>query len=200
MLLTLIRHGQSTFNLENRFTGIQDVELTDLGREEALQAGKKIKAYKFDVAFTSVLKRADESLQIILQEINQEVIPIFRNAALNERSYGALQGLNKAETAAKYGDAQVLIWRRSFDVRPPDGESLEDAFNRVIPYYKKEIEPLLLAGKNVLIVAHGNSLRALIMYLENISKEAILKVEVPTGIPRLYNFDSKMKLIEVHNL
>ena len=135
-----------------------------------------------------------------MKEISQEVIPIFRNAALNERSYGALQGLNKAETAAKYGDAQVLIWRRSFDVRPPDGESLEDTFNRVIPYYKKEIKPMLLEGKNVLIVAHGNSLRALIMYLENISKEAILKVEVPTGIPRLYNFDSKLKLIEVHNL
>ena len=197
MLLTLIRHGQSIYNQENRFTGDADVELTAWGRQEALQAGEKLKFYIFDVAFTSVLKRAEETLQIILKEINQEEILVFKNVALNERSYGTLQGLNKAETAIRYGDAQVQIWRRSFDVRPPDGESLEDTYNRVIPYYIKEIEPLLSVGKNVLVVAHGNSLRALMMYLENISKEAIVKVDIPTGIPRFYFIDRYMKLIDV---
>lgn len=200
MLLTLIRHGQSTYNLENRFTGDTDIPLTALGKEEALQAGKKIKEVIYDVAYTSILKRADETLQIILKEINQEQIPVIRNTALDERRYGDLQGLNKAETATKYGDAQVLIWRRSYDVRPPGGESLEDTYNRVIPYYYQEIKPSLLAGKNVLVVAHGNSLRALMMYLENISKEAIVKVNIPTGIPRQYTFDNKMKLTEVQYL
>ena len=200
MLLTLIRHGQSTYNLENRFTGDTDIPLTALGKEEALQAGKKIKDIIYDVAYTSILKRAEETLQIILKEINQEQIPVIKNTALDERRYGDLQGMNKAETATKYGDSQVLIWRRSYDVRPPGGESLEDTYKRVIPYYKLEIKPWLLAGKNVLVVAHGNSLRALMMYLENISKEAIVKVNIPTGIPRQYTFDNKLKLTEVNYL
>ena len=194
MLLTLIRHGQSTYNLENRFTGDADVPLTPLGKEEAVQAGKKIKGYHYDFAYTSMLARAEESLQIILKEIEQTTIPIKRNKALNERRYGELQGLNKAETAEKFGEAQVLIWRRSYDVRPPGGESLEDTYHRTIPFYKSEIEPELLAGKNILVVAHGNSLRALVMYLEKIGKEDILKLNIPTGIPRNYSFNNKLQV------
>ncbi len=194
MLLTLIRHGQSTYNLENRFTGDADVPLTPLGKEEAVQAGKKIKGYHYDFAYTSMLARAEESLQIILKEIEQTTIPIKRNKALNERRYGELQGLNKAETAEKFGEAQVLIWRRSYDVRPPGGESLKDTYNRTIPFYKSEIEPELLEGKNILVVAHGNSLRALVMYLEKIGKEDILKLNIPTGIPRNYSFNNKLQV------
>ena len=194
MLLTLIRHGQSIYNLENRFTGDADVPLTPLGKEEAVQAGKKIKGYHYDFAYTSMLARAEESLQIILKEIEQTTIPIKRNKALNERRYGELQGLNKAETAEKFGEAQVLIWRRSYDVRPPSGESLEDTYHRTIPFYKSEIEPELLAGKNILVVAHGNSLRALVMYLEKIGKEDIFKLNIPTGIPRNYSFNNKLQV------
>ncbi len=200
MLLTLIRHGQSTYNLENRFTGDIDAPLTTLGKAEALEAGKKIKEIDYNVAFTSTLIRAEETLKIILQEINQKHIPVIKNKALNERCYGDLQGLNKAETALKYGDEQVLIWRRSFDVRPPGGESLEDTCNRVIPYYKLEIKPWLLSEKNVLIVAHGNSLRALMMHIENINNDEIVKVNIPTGIPRQYTFDNKLNLIDVNYL
>lgn len=196
-LLTLIRHGQSTYNLENRFTGNVDVPLTPLGEEEARDAGKKLKGLKYDRAYTSMLKRAQESLSIILAEIGQTDIPIVKNAALDERMYGSLQGLNKAETATKYGDAQVEIWRRSYAVRPPDGESLEDTFNRTIPYYKSEIEPKLKAGENILIVAHGNSLRALMMYLEHIDQEAIAHVNIPTGTPRLYTLDEDLKIDHV---
>jgi 2,3-bisphosphoglycerate-dependent phosphoglycerate mutase len=162
-LLTLIRHGQSTYNLENRFTGNTDVELTPLGEEEAKQAGKKLTNFTFAIAYTSMLKRAQKTLEIILEEMKQTTIPIVKIAAFDERKYGSLQGLNKAETALKYGDAQVEIWRRSYDVRPPEGESLKDTFNRAVPYYKQEIEPKLKAGQNILIVAHGNSLRALMM-------------------------------------
>lgn len=200
MSLTIIRHGQSVFNLENRFTGNLDVSLSPLGEAEALQAGKKIKKIIYDIAYTSMLKRAQKTLQIILEEIEQTTIPVVKNAALDERMYGNLQGLNKTEIAAKYGAAQVEIWRRSYDVRPPGGESLEDTFNRTVPYYKSEIEPKLKSGENVLIVAHGNSLRALMMYLENISKEEITKVNIPTGLPRLYNFDAELKLIDVKYL
>lgn len=195
--LTLIRHGQSTYNLANLFTGNVDAPLTSLGKAEALAAGKKIKDLIYNVAYTSLLIRAQETLRIILEEIQQTTIPVIKNEALNERMYGNLQGLNKAETARKYGDEQVEIWRRSFDVRPPGGESLEDTFNRTVPYYKLEIEPKLKSGENILIVAHGNSLRALMMYLENITKEAIVKVNIPTGLPRFYNFDNELKLIGV---
>lgn len=191
--LLLVRHGQSTFNLENRFTGNLDVALTNLGEEEALLAGKKLINFHFDIAYTSMLVRAWETLRIILEEIKQTDITIIKNAALNERMYGSLQGLNKTETALKYGDAQVELWRRSYEVRPPDGESLHDTFNRTVPYYQQEIEPKLKNNKNILIVAHGNSLRALKMYIENISPENILKVNIPTGIPRMYVFDENLK-------
>ncbi len=198
--LTLIRHGQSTYNLENRFTGNVDVPLTPLGENEAHAAGKKLINFQFDIAYTSMLVRAWETLRIILEEIRHTDIPIIKNAALNERMYGSLQGLNKAETAKKYGDAQVEIWRRSYEVRPPDGESLEDTYNRTVPYYQLEIEPHLQAGQNVLVVAHGNSLRALKMYLENLSPQEIVKVDIPTGTPRLYIFDENLKILSVNYL
>jgi 2,3-bisphosphoglycerate-dependent phosphoglycerate mutase len=198
--LTLVRHGQSVYNFENRFTGNLDVALTQLGEDEAKIAGDKLKAFTYAVAYTSTLIRAQETLRIILEEIKQTGIPIACNAALNERMYGNLQGLNKAETAAKYGEAQVEIWRRSYAVRPPEGESLEDTFNRTVPYYQSEIEPKLKAGNNVLIVAHGNSLRALMMYLEHISATEIAHVNMPTGTPRVYNFDSSLRIIEVNDL
>lgn len=154
-----------------------------------------MKDLSYNTAFTSMLVRAEETLKIILEEIKQTTIPIIKDAALNERMYGDLQGLNKAETIAKYGAEQVEIWRRSYDVRPPGGESLEDTYNRTVPYYRSVIEPRLRSGENILIVAHGNSLRALMMYLENINKQAIVKVNIPTGLPRLYHFDATLKLI-----
>lgn len=187
--LAIVRHGQSEYNLDNRFTGFADVDLTAQGREEAAMCGRKLKGMHFDDAFTSVLKRAIETLDIILATIGQKDIPIFKDAALNERNYGDLQGLNKAETAEKYGADQVTLWRRSFEVAPPGGESLKQTQERVLPYYYEHIEPLLKDGKNVLIVAHGNSLRALMMHLENISAEAIAHVELLTGVPRVYDFD-----------
>lgn len=196
-LLVIVRHGQSEWNLQNKFTGEVDVDLTDTGRKEAYEAGKDLKAIKFNYCFTSVLKRAEETLNIILKEINQKNIPIKRDKALNERNYGDLQGLNKTETAKQYGDEQVAIWRRSYDVRPPGGESLADTAARVIPYYRKDIEPLLKTGANILIVAHGNSLRALMMHLENISPDEIAKIDLPTGQPRLYTFDEHLKIIRV---
>ena len=199
-LLTLVRHGQSAYNLENRFTGNLDVELTPQGEEEAKQAGAKLKGITYAVAYTSVLKRAKETLKIILTEINERGIPVIENAALNERMYGSLQGLNKAETIAKYGGEQVELWRRSFEVRPPEGESLKDTYNRTIPYYKAEIEPKLKANQNILMVAHGNSLRALVMYLESIDKVEIAKLTIPTGSPRNYELDSELKIIKVEYL
>jgi 2,3-bisphosphoglycerate-dependent phosphoglycerate mutase len=194
--LIMVRHGQSQWNLENRFTGWVDVELSDLGRKEAAAAGEALKGYSFDVAFTSDLKRAQNTLQLILEGIGQSGIPVNKDQALNERHYGDLQGLNKAETAVKYGDEQVLIWRRSFDIAPPNGESLKDTAARTLPYFIDNIEPLLKAGKNVIIAAHGNSLRSIAMYLEKMSKEEILKFEIPTGKPRLYRFDDQMNVVE----
>ncbi|HEY8970752.1 MAG TPA: 2,3-bisphosphoglycerate-dependent phosphoglycerate mutase [Puia sp.] len=193
-LLSIVRHGQSAWNLENRFTGEVDVDLTPLGREEARSAGKKLAHIPFSRCFTSVLRRAIETLDIILKEAHQSQLPVTRDKALNERNYGQLQGLNKAETAKKYGDEQVAIWRRSYNVRPPGGESLEDTARRVIPYYVREIEPCLKKGENILIVAHGNSLRALMMHLEHIAEDKISKVDLPTGIPRLYTFDAQLDL------
>lgn len=198
-LLIIVRHGQSLYNLQNRFTGILDVPLTALGKEQAKLAGQKLIGYNFDIGYTSMLVRAQESLEIILSQI-QLTIPIVKNKALNERMYGSLQGLNKEETAEKYGLAQVEIWRRSYDVPPPEGETLLDTYNRVVPYYKIQIEPKLKIGQNVLIVAHGNSLRALMMYLENISPLDIVKVNIATGIPRAYTFDAKLNLSNVKNL
>lgn len=195
-LLVIVRHGQSQWNLENRFTGNRDVPLTELGREEAHVAGKKLKHIVFDHAFTSLLERAQETLAIILSEIEQMQLPVEKNSALDERDYGELQGLNKAEVAAQYGAEQVERWRRSYDLQPPGGESLKDTATRVIPFYQQEIEPLLIAGKNVLIVAHGNSLRALMMYLEKISPEHIVNVNIPTGAPRIYTFSTHLKLVD----
>ncbi|WP_029268421.1 2,3-diphosphoglycerate-dependent phosphoglycerate mutase [Flavobacterium sp. KJJ] len=198
-LLIFVRHGQSLYNLENRFTGILDIPLTDLGKEQAKLAGQKLIGYVFNIAYTSMLTRAQESLQIILNEM-KATIPIVKNKAFNERMYGTLQGLNKDETAQKYGLAQVDIWRRSYDICPPGGESLLDTYNRVVPYYKLEIEPKLKKGENVLIVAHGNSLRSLMMYLENINPLEIVKVNIATGIPRVYNFETDLHLSSVRDL
>lgn len=197
--LIFVRHGQSLYNLENRFTGILDVALTEIGKAQAKLAGDKLTGYTFDIAYTSMLKRAQESLQIILSEMKLH-IPIVKDKAFNERMYGTLQGLNKAETAQKYGLAQVEIWRRSYDVCPPGGESLLDTYNRVVPCYKAQIEPELKKGQNVLIVAHGNSLRSLKMYLENISPLDIVKVNIATGIPRVYTFDAELKITDVKDL
>jgi len=184
--LVLVRHGQSQWNLENRFTGWVDVPLSAQGEEEAARAGGMLATYHFDLAFTSALQRAQNTLRIMLRVMGNEELPVIANEALNERMYGMLQGLNKAETAQRYGDEQVLIWRRSYDVAPPDGESLKDTAARVIPYVNQEIFPLLRAGKNVLVAAHGNSLRALVMQLEGMSPAEILQFEIPTAVPRVY--------------
>ncbi|MEO8764275.1 MAG: 2,3-bisphosphoglycerate-dependent phosphoglycerate mutase [Ginsengibacter sp.] len=191
--LILLRHGQSTWNLENRFTGEVDVDLTKLGEQEARLAGVLLENYIIDMAFTSVLKRAIHTLSIILNEMGKN-IPVVQSAALNERNYGDLQGLNKTETALRYGADKVLLWRRSYDTPPPNGESLKDTFNRVVPYYKAAIEPQLKKDKNILVVAHGNSLRALMMYLDGFSATEIADVNIATGIPRVYEFSPELKL------
>jgi 2,3-bisphosphoglycerate-dependent phosphoglycerate mutase len=194
--MVLLRHGESQWNLENRFTGWVDVPLSHKGEQEAREAGQKIRAFRFDEAFTSVLIRAKETLRIVLEVIGQTNIPVEEDQALNERMYGDLQGLNKAETAQKYGEQQVKVWRRSYDVAPPGGESLKDTAERVLPYYQKRIEPELLAGRTILIVAHGNSLRALVMHLNQLSKEEILELNIPTGAPLLYEFDDNGRVVE----
>ena len=194
--LIIIRHGQSEWNLQNRFTGNTDVELTETGIEEAKNAARLIKKFPLDAAYTSVLKRAIHTLNIILEITGNLSLRVTCNAALNERSYGDLQGLNKEDTIKKYGEAQVLLWRRGFNTVPPNGESLQDTFNRVVPYYDQEILPQLKSGKNILIVAHGNSLRALMMYLEHNSETAIADVNLATGVPRLYRFNDAMELQE----
>jgi 2,3-bisphosphoglycerate-dependent phosphoglycerate mutase len=199
-LLVIVRHGQSLWNLENRFTGEVDVVLTPLGREEARSAGKKLKGIPFSHGFTSILCRAEETLSLILEEIGDPELPVSRDKALNERNYGNLQGFNKDGIAKQYGDAQVAIWRRSYTVRPPGGESLQDTAARVLPYYTSTIEPLLTDGKNVLVVAHGNSLRALMMHLEHISEEGIADVNIPTGTPRLYTLDKGLAIEKVEYL
>jgi 2,3-bisphosphoglycerate-dependent phosphoglycerate mutase len=193
--LVLLRHGESQWNLENRFTGWVDVPLSPKGIEEAKSAGEKLREMKFHRAFTSVLMRANETLRIVLEAIGQTGIPIEKDKALNERMYGELQGLNKAETAQKYGDAQVKVWRRSYDVRPPGGESLKDTAERALPYYEKMIKPHLLKGETIIIAAHGNSLRALVMELDQLSKEAVLELNIPTGVPLLYEFDERGKVL-----
>ena len=188
--LVLLRHGESQWNLENRFTGWIDVPLSARGIQEAKNAGEKLRGFHFDRAFTSVLTRANETLRLALETIGQPAIPIEKDKALNERMYGDLQGLNKDETAKKYGDEQVKVWRRSYDVRPPGGESLKDTAERVLPYYEKRIKPHVLKGETVLIAAHGNSLRALVMVLEQLTKEQVLELNIPTGAPLLYELDS----------
>ncbi len=196
-MLVLCRHGQSEWNLKNLFTGWQDPPLTDLGREEAHLAGQKLREMNlsFDIAFTSVLNRAQETCDIILGELSLK-IDIIRDAALNERDYGELSGLNKAEAAQKFGDEQIHIWRRSYDIPPPGGESLKMTAERVLPYYEKEILPRVKLGQNVIIVAHGNSLRSLIMVLEKLSPEQIIKRELGTGAPLLYRIDAQGHVID----
>ena len=189
--LELIRHGQSEWNLENRFTGWIDVPLTANGEAEARKAGEQLReaGLHFDQAFTSVLQRANRTLDIVLDVLGQTGVPTEYDLALNERHYGDLQGLNKAETAAKFGDEQVHIWRRSFDVPPPNGESLKDTAARTLPYFDAHIMPALKAGKNVLVAAHGNSLRSIVMEIEDLTPAEILQVNIGTGIPLTYDVD-----------
>jgi 2,3-bisphosphoglycerate-dependent phosphoglycerate mutase len=225
--LVLVRHGQSTWNLENRFTGWTDVGLTDLGRQEAHEAGKLLRegGYGFDVAYTSVLRRAIQTLWIVLEEMNLEWIPETKAWQLNERHYGALQGLNKAETAEKFGEAQVKIWRRSYDVPPPDldltderhpgfdpryaslspeqlpaTESLKITLDRVLPYWHSTLVPVIKSGKRVIVAAHGNSIRALVKYLDEISDEEITELNIPTGLPLVYELDADLKPIKNYYL
>jgi 2,3-bisphosphoglycerate-dependent phosphoglycerate mutase len=191
-LLVLVRHGQSEWNLKNLFTGWKDVDLTEAGVAEARAAGRKLKAQGlgFDVAYTSALKRAQRTLDLILEEMGQTGIPIMRDQALNERDYGDLVGLNKDDARKKWGEEQVLIWRRSYDVPPPGGESLKDTVARALPYFVQEILPRVLRGDRVLISAHGNSLRALIMVLERLTPAAIVKRELGTGVPIVYRLNA----------
>jgi len=221
--LVLLRHGESTWNKENRFTGWHDVDLSDKGREEAREAGRLMaeQKFEFDVAYTSVLKRALRTLWIALDEMDMLWIPVHRSWRLNERHYGALQGLNKAETAAAHGEAQVKIWRRSYDIPPPPlteedprhpshdrryaslspnqlplTESLKDTVARFLPYWHETIAPDIKAGKRVLIAAHGNSLRALVKFLDNVSEQEIVELNIPTGIPLVYQLNDDLKPLQ----
>ena len=190
-LLVLVRHGQSDWNLKNLFTGWRDVDLTEKGVAEAREAGRKLKAQgiKFDVAFTSVLKRAQRTLDLMLTELGQTTIPIFKDQALNERDYGDLVGLNKDDARKKWGEEQVHIWRRSYDVAPPGGESLKDTLARALPYYVTDILPRVLRGERVLVAAHGNSLRALVMVLDKHTPDSITKLNLDTGVPMIYRLN-----------
>lgn len=200
-ILVLVRHGQSEWNLKNLFTGWRDPDLTELGVEEAKTGGKAIAetGIKFDIAFTSDLSRAQKTLKIILDEIGQQGLETIRDQALNERDYGDLSGLNKDDARAKWGEEQVHIWRRSYDIPPPGGESLRDTGARVWPYYLTEILPRVLRGEKVLVAAHGNSLRSLVMVLDKLSKDEILKLNLATGVPMVYtlNADSTVKTKDV---
>ncbi|NLD74898.1 MAG: 2,3-diphosphoglycerate-dependent phosphoglycerate mutase [Chloroflexi bacterium] len=225
--LVLVRHGQSTWNLENRFTGWKDVDLSATGVEEATAAGRALKAegYEFDIAYTSVLKRAIRTLWIVMDEMDLMWIPVYRSWRLNERHYGALQGLDKAETAAKHSEEQVHIWRRSYDIPPPPmadddprhprfdrryaelkpeeipaTECLKDTVARMLPYWHETIAPQVRAGKRVLVAAHGNSLRALVKYLDNVSDEEIPSLNIPTGIPLVYELDDDLKPLKSYYL
>ena len=200
--LILVRHGQSEWNAKNLFTGWKDPGLTDEGMKEALVAGSTIKSENilFDEMFTSKLVRAQITGKIILEAINQSDISINQNIALNERNYGSLAGLNKDDARKKWGEEQVHIWRRSFDIPPPDGESLKNTAERVLPYFNKEILPKVINGSNVLIAAHGNSLRSLIMQLDNISEVDIVNLEIPTGAPIKYVFNEDGSILEKTNL
>lgn len=203
--LILLRHGESQWNLENRFTGWVDVPLSPKGEKEAEEAGNKLKGIQFDCAYTSVLKRANDTLTIALKVIGEEGLPVTKDMALNERHYGALQGLNKAETAKKYGDEQVHIWRRSYDIPPPNTvtelnpegytESLKDTAARTLPYFNEHILPKVKEGKNVLVAAHGNSLRSIVMDLDKMTKEEVLQLNIPTGVPLEYDFDAKGNIV-----
>lgn len=223
--LVLLRHGESTWNKENRFTGWTDVDLSDKGREEAREAGILLKneGYRFDRAYTSVLKRAIRTLWTVLDELDLMWIPVERSWRLNERHYGALQGLNKAETAAQYGEQQVLAWRRSYDVLPPlleknderhpshdpryrgvaelpAGEALKQTVDRMLPYWEETIAPAIRRGEKVIITAHGNSLRALVKHLDQMSEAEIMELNIPTGIPLVYELDSELRPIKHYYL
>jgi 2,3-bisphosphoglycerate-dependent phosphoglycerate mutase len=197
-LLVLVRHGQSEWNLQNLFTGWRDVDLTEKGIAEARAAGRKLKALgiRFDVAFTSDLKRAQNTLKLIQEEMGQTSLPVIKNIALNERDYGDLSGLNKDDARKKWGEEQVHIWRRSYDVAPPGGESLKDTLARALPYYNTEILPRVLRGERVLVAAHGNSLRALVMVLDRLSPEGIVKRELATGVPLVYRLNADSTVAE----
>jgi 2,3-bisphosphoglycerate-dependent phosphoglycerate mutase len=194
-LLVLVRHGQSDWNLKNLFTGWKDPDLSEQGVAEAKDAGRKLKAqgFKFDIAFTSVLTRAQHTLDLMLAEIGQTGLPTRKNLALNERDYGDLSGLNKDDARKKWGEEQVLIWRRSYDVPPPGGESLKDTLARALPYYVQEILPCVLRGERVLVAAHGNSLRAIVKLLFGLTDAQIIDIEVPTGNPLLIELDDALK-------
>jgi len=198
--LALVRHGESKWNLENRFTGWVDVDLTHKGVKEADHAGHRLRGIHFDKAFTSVLKRAQRTLDIILKVIHQKGLPTERDRALNERHYGDLQGLNKAETAKKFGEDQVHIWRRSYDVAPPNGESLKDTAARTLPYFNAKIMPEVKAGMNILVSAHGNSLRSIVMELDKLTKEEVLNLNLGTGVPIVYEIDSTGKILSKEEL
>ena len=191
-LLVLVRHGQSDWNLKNLFTGWRDVDLTEKGVAEAREAGRKLKAQgvKFDVAFTSALKRAQRTLDLMLTELGQTAIPVLRDQALNERDYGDLVGLNKDDARKKWGEEQVHLWRRSYDVAPPSGESLRDTAARVLPYYIREILPRVLRSDHVLVSAHGNSLRALVMVLDRHTPQTITELNLDTGVPMIYRLNA----------
>ncbi len=191
-LLVLVRHGQSEWNLKNLFTGWRDVDLTEQGVKEARAAGRRLKAegFTFDVAFTSALRRAQHSLDLILEELGRTKIPIFKDQALNERDYGDLVGLNKDDARRKWGEQQVHLWRRSYDVAPPGGESLKDTLARALPYYVTEILPRVLRGERVLVSAHGNSLRALVMVLDRHTPDSITRLNLDTGVPIVYRLNA----------
>ena len=201
-LLVLVRHGQSEWNLKNLFTGWKDVGLSEKGLEEARAAGQRLKAkgLEFDVAYTSALARAQDTLKLMLEELGQTQLETIKDQALNERDYGELTGLNKDDARKKWGEEQVLIWRRSYDVPPPGGESLKDTLARALPYYMKRIQPDVLSGKRVLVAAHGNSLRALIMALEGLTPEQILKRELETGVPVVYRLGADSRPLSVETL
>ena len=197
-VLVLVRHGESEWNKLNLFTGWRDPDLTEKGVEEARRAGQLLKAegFRFDIAFTSVLKRAQRTLTLILGELGQNGLETVEDEALNERDYGDLSGLNKDDARKQWGEEQVLIWRRSFDIPPPGGESLKDTTARTLPYYEKAIWPQVKSGRNVIVAAHGNSLRSMIMRLDQLTPEQILKVELGTGVPIVYRLDSEGRVEE----
>jgi 2,3-bisphosphoglycerate-dependent phosphoglycerate mutase len=193
--LILLRHGESQWNLENRFTGWVDVPLSPRGEDEARKAGEKLRGHRIDKLYISVLARAIETARIALAVAGIGPLPTERDAALNERKYGDLQGLNKAEAAQRFGAEQVHLWRRSYDVRPPGGESLADTAARVLPFWEQRILPDLRAGTNGLVVAHGNSLRALVMHLDRLTREQVLQLEIPTGVPLLYEMAADASIV-----
>lgn len=200
--LVLVRHGESQWNLENRFTGWVDVPLSEKGIDEAKKAGERLKkeGIHFDKAYVSVLQRAQNTLKLILEKLGQENIPLEKDKALNERHYGDLQGLNKNETAKKFGEEQVKIWRRSYDIAPPGGESLKDTAARTLPYFQNEVCKDLKNGLNILVAAHGNSLRSIIMHLDKLTREQVLELNLATGVPIVYRLDPQLKVLSKKEL